>query len=691
MPSKTVKTSLDGDIRRLKVELESKDAFRDLSDLVKSVYKLNPEVELNMKYLDDEEEEITLSSHGELLEAFRIAQEDGRKVLKLFIHSFDALDALSSTSSFVDVESVASSEPHNEKQPAEEAKPSMAIPPVEENPTLFEDEPVKPMQDMEEDMLLVESQPFSEEAEMKEDVVKVEQDAAPAEPVLIPTNPVSSSLTESSDIIELPVEPQSDNEMPVLEPMPFEEKKPSVSDDVKVEDVNVQVDVEATEPEAKTEQSEEKPKETPWPARSDIVAQCVSFITDEKVRAALKDACGLVTRKVRNNADVMDVILDVFAAFPVIHNHALIQMLLPYLDELVRMAKLIVDWNQDAIINYVHLAERLLGNNKFAFQELNLDSILDLLAQAVRTGAKLELDIFWTPNETAQEEPCEDKHEHGPDGDDEKPTKKKKAKKQAVHKHVECDMCGVHPIVGVRYKCTKCRNYDLCAACEAKELHPANHIMMKIRVPVAYAGRARHHQRRYKMEFVRDMTLPDKSIVNGDVVMTKSWTVKNTGAYQWPHGAHLKYISGSVIPVNGKEAKIQVPRAAPGEEVEVTVNVITPVEPGKAHGNFRLMDNRGKSFGERLWLNLSVREVEQVVFEEKKAAVVEKEQQAAPAEEKKVEKPVDNAPPFQYAGELDQLHGMGFKDDEINKYLLLNNKGNVMRVVEWLLQNQASA
>lgn len=35
-----------------------------------------------------------------------------------------------------------------------------------------------------------------------------------------------------------------------------------------------------------------------------------------------------------------------------------------------------------------------------------------------------------------------------------------------VHERVECDACGTAPVVGVRYKCSVCRDYDLCAACE---------------------------------------------------------------------------------------------------------------------------------------------------------------------------------------------------------------------------------
>lgn len=36
------------------------------------------------------------------------------------------------------------------------------------------------------------------------------------------------------------------------------------------------------------------------------------------------------------------------------------------------------------------------------------------------------------------------------------------------HEGFECAMCRANPIVGIRYKCVACANFDLCASCEAK-------------------------------------------------------------------------------------------------------------------------------------------------------------------------------------------------------------------------------
>jgi sequestosome 1 len=50
-----------------------------------------------------------------------------------------------------------------------------------------------------------------------------------------------------------------------------------------------------------------------------------------------------------------------------------------------------------------------------------------------------------------------------------------------VHTGITCDGCQ-GPVVGNRYKCTECPDYDLCQACSDKNLHP-EHNMIKITRP----------------------------------------------------------------------------------------------------------------------------------------------------------------------------------------------------------------
>lgn len=52
-----------------------------------------------------------------------------------------------------------------------------------------------------------------------------------------------------------------------------------------------------------------------------------------------------------------------------------------------------------------------------------------------------------------------------------------------VHFGVKCDGCGVFPIVGCRYKCATCDNFDYCEKCENKLAEKHNHPFLKIYEP----------------------------------------------------------------------------------------------------------------------------------------------------------------------------------------------------------------
>lgn len=65
------------------------------------------------------------------------------------------------------------------------------------------------------------------------------------------------------------------------------------------------------------------------------------------------------------------------------------------------------------------------------------------------------------------------------------------------HHDVYCDNCHAHPIQGVRYQCTVCDDFDLCANCEGLGVHVKSHPMIKYYEPPAqYQGfkrQRRHH------------------------------------------------------------------------------------------------------------------------------------------------------------------------------------------------------
>ena len=55
---------------------------------------------------------------------------------------------------------------------------------------------------------------------------------------------------------------------------------------------------------------------------------------------------------------------------------------------------------------------------------------------------------------------------------------------KGIHKHYNCDGCGMKPIVGIRYRCKECKNFDYCENCMEKNINIHKHQFEKIEKPV---------------------------------------------------------------------------------------------------------------------------------------------------------------------------------------------------------------
>lgn len=70
-------------------------------------------------------------------------------------------------------------------------------------------------------------------------------------------------------------------------------------------------------------------------------------------------------------------------------------------------------------------------------------------------------------------------------------------KNHHVHFGVTCDNCESGPIIGFRYKCMECEDFDVCAACEGKMAH-AQHVMLRLPGDIKQVtGKAPHIKRRH--------------------------------------------------------------------------------------------------------------------------------------------------------------------------------------------------
>jgi len=351
----------------------------------------------------------------------------------------------------------------------------------------------------------------------------------------------------------------------------------------------------------------------------------------------------------------------------------------------------------------------------------------------------------------------------------------------------------VEPIRGVRYKCLVCRNFDLCSACEAKNQHPTDHTLLKLKTHVGrghgshghgshghgrhgghgprphgghgphgghwgrWGGHGRHlhrmlmghplarflkgfarggrgwggcprsfsghprfgacekrsqsrekrsqaeskSQEKFVVEFVRDINLPDGTAVLPDVTLIKSWELKNAGAAKWPEGSKLIFLRGN-RELLGEVKEFPVPLAEPGQLVEVSCPIKTPIKPGQYSAYFQVAGkDRALYEGHRFWIEIVVKAeekrpqpVEKKEFDPKPEKIVQGLSSTIPSSSSTTVASTASttspapapATPSKYAPQLSVLEKMGFVNDKLNTKLLERSQGNIEQVVSLLLE-----
>jgi len=303
-----------------------------------------------------------------------------------------------------------------------------------------------------------------------------------------------------------------------------------------------------------------------------------------------------------------------------------------------------------------------------------------------------------------------------------------------AHTGVMCDGCKMLPIVGTRYKCTVCYDFDLCERCEAAGTHPADHTLLKVRsasqlrgprflplgCPAGAGAAAAAEPKAVRMPslplgsflgrqasiskekaapksvFVADKTIPDGSPVAVGTIVRKTWAIKNNGTAQWPDGTQLLFVGGTLSPLGADQAVKEgtkgcgvVPLAKPGEEVEVHVDVQIPEESGRRHtGYYRLATQDGKRFGCRVWLDVLAVPAAETAPAPTAAvapALESKEETKRPAAGSATTAPAVAPRATRYAAQLAKLRKMGFKDDEMLLDLIETANGDEQQVIDWLV------
>jgi hypothetical protein len=99
-----------------------------------------------------------------------------------------------------------------------------------------------------------------------------------------------------------------------------------------------------------------------------------------------------------------------------------------------------------------------------------------------------------------------------------------------------------------------------------------------------------------RASFVKDVSYPDDTEVLAGTSFVKTWQIKNNGTCTWNSGYSVVFINGDSM---GAPATTQLTNGvvAPGETVNVSVNLTAPATAKTYKGNFQLRNPSGANFG----------------------------------------------------------------------------------------------
>ena len=97
-------------------------------------------------------------------------------------------------------------------------------------------------------------------------------------------------------------------------------------------------------------------------------------------------------------------------------------------------------------------------------------------------------------------------------------------------------------------------------------------------------------------KFIDDVTIPDGTVFEPGETLTKTWSLKNVGSCTWTSGYDIVFSSGDAL---GAPSAVQTTTGtvAPGQIVEVSVDLISPDSAGTYRGNWQVRDSSDEIFG----------------------------------------------------------------------------------------------
>ena len=98
-----------------------------------------------------------------------------------------------------------------------------------------------------------------------------------------------------------------------------------------------------------------------------------------------------------------------------------------------------------------------------------------------------------------------------------------------------------------------------------------------------------------KAEFIKHLSIGDNTALKPEEYFVKIWLVKNVGTCTWTQAYSLVFNDGTDM--QGPSSVPLAQEVAPGDTVELRVNLFAPIEKNTYTSNWMLEDGSGNKFG----------------------------------------------------------------------------------------------
>ncbi|MFO7695834.1 MAG: NBR1-Ig-like domain-containing protein [Anaerolineae bacterium] len=103
-------------------------------------------------------------------------------------------------------------------------------------------------------------------------------------------------------------------------------------------------------------------------------------------------------------------------------------------------------------------------------------------------------------------------------------------------------------------------------------------------------------------KYVRDISIPDGTVMAPGQAFTKSWEIQNSGEVPWPDGTELRRVEGAVM---GPIESVSLNTRPAGERAEISVDMLAPGETG-THRSYWQLCVGDACFGARFFVEIKV-------------------------------------------------------------------------------------